>query len=110
MKAKFAKTVPADAIDQHLAYGFFDLAVTWGANPRIVRAAFSRIWSGRFDPALRISASAHFWAWAGAVSQGDMGTAERAVSEARALIRDVADPLKRNDLERMMRRLTEALR
>lgn len=108
VKAKFVKTVPADAIEQHLAYAVFDLAVNWRVNPRIVRTAFSRVWSGSFDPYLRISASAHFWAWAGAVSQVDMGTAERAVSEARELIRDFPDPLKRINLERMMRRLTEA--
>jgi peptide subunit release factor RF-3 len=110
LKAKFAQTVLVDAIEQHLAYALFDIAVNWGVNPRIVRTAFSRVWSGRFDPYLRISASAQFWAWAGTSSQVDMGTAERAVTEARELMRDCPDPLKRTNLERMMHRLTGASR
>lgn len=106
LRVKFSKVVPPDAVDQHLAYSVFDHAVHWEVSPRIVRSTFSLVWSGEFDTYLRVSAAAHFWAWAWRLSSADMPRAESAVSEARTLTRRISDPMKKLNLERMLSRLT----
>jgi hypothetical protein len=106
-KTKSAKAVPADAVDQHLNYSVFDLAVRWEVSPRIVRAAFSQVWSGGCATHLRIAAAAHFFAWACRVSPSDVPQAQDAALKAKQLTLEVEDPLKRLNLERMLQVLTD---
>jgi len=108
LRAKFVAGVPVDALDREIAFALFDHAIHWELSPRIVRAAFSRVWSDGFAIYERVTAAALFWGWASRLSPVDLGNATSAVSEARELIGEEEDSLRRLNLERMLNALTVA--
>jgi hypothetical protein len=95
-----------DAVEQHLDYSAFELTIEWGLSARIVRRAFSLVWSGNCSAYLRVSAAARFYDWALRCSPAEIPKAERVVAAAKLLLLDVHDPLNRQNLERMLRVLT----
>lgn len=102
LRSEFSGTVPREAVQLTLAYSLFEHAVSWKLSPRIVRTTFRFVWDGKFETYARVWAAVSFWAWAVKSSPRDMPLAGRVLGQARHLIGEVADPMSRLNLERMM--------
>lgn len=106
MRARYASQVAPAALDQHLAFGLFDIAVFWELKPRIVRMTFLEVWQGNCTAYLRVSAAAQFWSWAARLSPHDLKRAEKAGLEAWTICEAIPDALKRDNLKRMLKALS----